>query len=125
MDFLKLYYSSHQDGCSCCHDHDEHDDFDGDFEDSEIILVDPETNEEFSFIFYDNFIFEDEEYCVLATREDEEDEESFSWLIMQYSCDEDGEESLISLDEEDEDRIYAVYEAMLDEMDEDEENEED
>ena len=61
MDFLKLYYSSHQDGCSCAHDHDEHDDFDDDFEDSEIILVDPETNEEFSFIFYDNFIFEDEE----------------------------------------------------------------
>ena len=123
MDFLKLYYSSHQDGCSCCDG--DHDDFDGDFEDSEIILIDPETNEEFSFIFYDNFIFEDEEYCVLATREDEDDEESFSWLIMQYSCDEDGEESLISLDEEEEDRIYAVYEAMLDEMDEDEENEED
>ena len=43
---------------------------------------------------------------------------------MQYSCDEDGEEALISLDEEDEDRIYAVYEAILDEMDEEEENEE-
>ena len=47
-----------------------------------------------------------------------------SWLIMKYSCDEDGEESLISLETEDEDRIYAVYEAILDEMDEDEENEE-
>ena len=124
MDFLKLYYSPNHEGCSCGHGHGDHDDFDGSFEDSEIILVDPETNEEFAFIFYDNFVFEDEEYCVLVTNEDEEDEESFSWLIMQYSCDEDGEEALISLDEEDEDRIYAVYEAILDEMDEEEENEE-
>ncbi|MDD4324616.1 MAG: DUF1292 domain-containing protein, partial [Eubacteriales bacterium] len=89
----------------------------------EIVLIDPDTNEEFSFIFYDNFVFEDEEYCVLVTQDDEDDEESFSWLIMKYSCDEAGEESLVSLDEEDEDRIYAVYEAMLDEMDEDEEDE--
>ena len=103
MDFLKLYYNSHHDGCAHgdSDDHDDHDAFDDAFEDAEIILVDPETNEEFSFIFYDNFVFEDEEYCVLITREDEEDEEAFSWLIMQYSCDEDGEESLISLDEED------------------------
>ncbi len=130
MDFLRPYYNSHHDCCSGddSHNHDEHDVFDEAFEDAEIILIDPETNEEFSFIFYDNFVFEDEEYCVLITREDEEDEadaeDSFSWLIMQYSCDEDGEESLVSLDEENEDRIYAVYEAMLDEMDEDEVNEE-
>ncbi len=125
MDIFKLYLNSHNDGCSCGNSHDDLD-FDEAFEDAEIILIDPDTNEEFSFIFYDNFVFEDEEYCVLVTKddEDEDDEEAFSWLIMKYSCDEDGEESLISLETEDEDRIYAVYEAILDEMDEDEENEE-
>ena len=126
MDFFKFYYGPDKQGCDCGDSHDTGAEAmdDAYADEAEIVLVDPDTGEEFAFILYDNFVLDSEEYCVLVAP-DEEDEEGFSWIIMQYTVDDDGEEILMSLAEEDEDRVYAAYEAILDELAEDEEYGED
>jgi hypothetical protein len=80
-------------------------------------MTDTETGEEYSFNVADDFVFEDEHYCVLVTL-DENDPEM---IIAKVVPMEDGTEGLMSLDDAEYDRVYAEYERICEEeTDEDE-----
>jgi hypothetical protein len=98
-------------GCDCCGQDDESGE-------SVITMTDTETGEEYQFSIADDFIFEDEHYCVLVTMDDEEDPEM---IITKVVTLEDGSEGLMSLDDAEYDRVYAEYERICEEeTDEDE-----
>jgi len=84
-----------------------------------ITMTDTETGEEYTFIIADDFSIEDEHYCVLVTM-DEKDPEL---VITKVVTLEDGSEGLMSLDDEEYDRVYAEYERLCEE-DEDEDADE-
>jgi hypothetical protein len=97
-------------GCGSCGGDEE-------FGESTITMTDTETGEEYSFNVADDFIFEDEHYCVLVTL-DENDPEM---IIAKVVPMEDGTEGLMSLDDAEYDRVYAEYERICEEeTDEDE-----
>lgn len=107
-----------EESCSCCGG--------GDGEDDEnsgegvITMTDTETGEEYTFIIADDFSIEDEHYCVLVTT-DEKDPEL---VITKVVTLEDDSEGLMSLDDEEYDRVYAEYERLCEE-DDDEDTDED
>jgi hypothetical protein len=85
-----------------------------------ITMTDTETGEEYTFIIADDFSIEDDQYCVLVTM-DEKDPEL---VITKVVTLEDGSEGLMSLDDEEYDRVYAEYERLCEE-DDDEDADED
>jgi hypothetical protein len=102
-------------GCDSCGDNE-------DFGESVITMTDTETGEEYNFTVADDFIFEEEHYCVLVTMDDESDPEM---VITKVVAMEDGSEGLMSLDDAEYDRIYAEYERICEEeTDEDEDSDE-
>lgn len=100
------------DGCEC-----EHDDEAGE---TTITMSDAEGNE-YEFMLYDEIQFNDETYLLLLTI-DEEDPEL---VIVKVVESEDGNDSLMSVDEEEFDLVFAEYERLCDEEEDDEEYEED
>lgn len=97
--------------CDCCSDGENHGD-------SVITMTDTETGEEYTFSLADDFVFEDEHYCVLVTLDEENDPEM---IITRVVTMEDGSEGLMSLDDVEYDRVYAEYERICEEdTDEDE-----
>jgi hypothetical protein len=102
------------DSCGCgCEGHDHN---------STITMTDTETGEEYTFALVDDFLFEDEHYCVLVSTDDENDPEM---VIARVVTMEDGSEGLMSLDEDEHERVYAEYERIIEEeADEDEDDEE-
>jgi hypothetical protein len=85
---------------------------------SVITMTDTETGEEYTFTLADDFVFEDEHYCVLVTLDEENDPEM---IITRVVTMEDGSEGLMSLDDAEYDRVYAEYERICEEdTDEDE-----
>lgn len=116
-DWIKRLYAPCEEGC-CCHDH-HHDEEEGDFdEDMMIEIVDPETNEKFEFFFADQFEYQDQDYCVLVT-----DEEEPQYVIAKLVEGEDGDSYVETLDDECDD-IYEAYEKILEEEFEEEGEEE-
>ncbi|MCK9252109.1 MAG: DUF1292 domain-containing protein [Clostridiaceae bacterium] len=107
--------NNEQDGCSCgcdCgHDHDHGS--------GVITMTDTETGEEYSFVLADDFVYQDEHYCVLITAD--EDEEEPEMVITRVVTMDDGTEGLMSLDDDEYDRVYAEYERLCEEDEEDEE----
>lgn len=88
-----------------------------------ITMTDTETGEEYSFYIADDFIFEDEHYCVLVPVENENDPEM---VITKVVAMDDGSEGLMSLDDAEYDKVYAEYMRLCEEgTDEDEDDEED
>ncbi len=100
-------------GCSGCdHDHDH------DFGGSTIVMTDAETGEEFSFELIDDFVFQDEHYCVLVTTDLQDPE----MVITRVVTMDDGSEGLVSLDDAEYDLVYAEYERLCEEYDEEEDD---
>jgi hypothetical protein len=98
--------------CDCDHEHGE----------SVITMTDTETGEEYSFYVADDFVFEDEHYCVLVPVENEDEPEM---VITKVVTMDDGSEGLMSLDDTEYDRVYAEYVRLCEEgIDEDEDDEE-
>lgn len=107
--------NNEQDGCSCgCDCGHEHDHGSG-----VITMTDTETGEEYSFVLADDFVYQDEHYCVLITAD--EDEEEPEMVITRVVTMDDGTEGLMSLDDDEYDRVYAEYERLCEEDEEDEE----
>ncbi len=98
-------------GCDCGHDHDHGS--------GVITMTDTETGEEYSFVLADDFVYQDEHYCVLITAD--EDEEEPEMVITRVVTMDDGTEGLMSLDDDEYDRVYAEYERLCEEDEEDEE----
>ena len=96
-------------GCDCGHDHDHGT--------GVITMTDTETGEEYSFVLADDFMFQDEHYCVLITAD--EDEEEPEMVITRVVTMDDGTEGLMSLDDDEYDRVYAEYERLCEEDEED------
>jgi hypothetical protein len=87
-----------------------------------ITMTDTETGEEYSFTLEDDFVFEDEHYCVLVSTDTAKEPEM---IIAKVVAMEDGSEGLMSLDDAEYDRVYAEYERICEEdTDEDEDDEE-
>ena len=82
-------------------------------------MTDTETGEEYSFVLADDFVYQDEHYCVLITAD--EDEEEPEMVITRVVTMDDGTEGLMSLDDDEYDRVYAEYERLCEEDEEDEE----
>ena len=101
------------DDCDCDHDHD----MEGE---TTITMSDAEGNE-YEFMLYDEMQLNEETYLLLLTM-DEEDPEL---VIVKVVESEDGNDSLMSVDEEEFDMVFAEYERLCDEEEEDEEYEED
>ncbi len=99
--------------CECEHDHD----VDGE---TTITMSDADGNE-YEFMLYDEMQFNEETYLLLLTM-DEEDPEL---VIVKVVESEDGNDSLMSVDEEEFDLVFAEYERLCDEEEDDEEYEED
>jgi|LSQX01.2.fsa_nt_gb hypothetical protein len=100
-------------GCSGCdHDHDQ------DFGTSTIVMTDAETGEEFVFELVDDFVYQDEHYCVLVTVEEDEPE----MVITRVVTMDDGSEGLVSLDDSEYDLVYTEYERLCEEYDEEEDD---
>lgn len=118
-DYQPMYMAEDEhDGCCCCEEGvDEL--FD---EDSYVVLTDTETGEDYSFIMADTFSYEDEEYCVLVDPQ-EGDEDEMSLFFMKFVVGDDGEEVLVGLEDDEDDRVYEAYQALLEEVDDEEESE--
>ncbi|MBP8989064.1 MAG: DUF1292 domain-containing protein [Clostridia bacterium] len=86
-----------------------------------ITMIDTETGEEYTFELVDDFVFEDEHYCVLVPADENQEPEI---VITRIVTMDDGTEGLMSLDDEEYDRVYEAY-ARLCEEDENEEADED
>ena len=102
-------------GCDCGHDHDHGT--------GVITMTDTETGEEYSFVLADDFMFQDEHYCVLITAD--EDEEEPEMVITRVVTMDDGTEGLMSLDDDEYDRVYTESERLCEEDEEDEEEDDD
>jgi hypothetical protein len=100
-------------GCESCGD----DDMAG----SVITMTDTETGEEYSFTLEDDFVFEDEHYCVLVSTDLQKEPEM---IIAKVVTMEDGSEGLMSLDDAEYDRVYAEYERICEEDTDEDEDEE-
>lgn len=89
---------------------------------SMIVMTDMETGEEFTFELADDFIFEDEHYCILVTPDDDPEPEMVITRVVKMD---DGTDGLMSLDDERYDRVYEAYERFCeDEADEEADSEE-
>jgi len=100
-------------GCDCgCEGHDE------DLGETTITMTDAEGNE-FEFMLYDEVLYNEETYLLLLTL-DEEDPEL---VIVKVVMGEDGTDSLMSVDEEEFDNVFAEYERLCEEEEDDEEYE--
>ncbi|MDW7655542.1 MAG: DUF1292 domain-containing protein [Bacillota bacterium] len=100
------------DGCGEGHDHGT----------GVITMTDTETGQEYSFILADDFMYQDEHYCVLVTADDKDQEPEM--VITRVVTMEDGTEGLMSLDDDEYDQVYAEYERLCEEDDEEEDDEE-
>lgn len=98
------------------HKHDEHDENE---EQTTITMTDSEGNE-YEFMIYDELIYKEETYLLLLTLDDEEPE----LVIVKVILSQDGADSLMSVDEDEFDEVFAEYERLCDEEEEDEELEE-
>ncbi len=85
-------------------------------------MTDTETGQEYSFIMADDFIYQDEHYCVLVTADDNDQEPEM--VITRVVTMEDGTEGLMSLDDDEYDQVYAEYERLSEEDDEEEDDDE-
>lgn len=88
---------------------------------SVITMTDTETGQEYKFDLIDDFIFQDEHYCVLVSADDDQEPEM---VITRVVTMEDGTEGLMSLDDDEYDRVYAEYDRLCEEDDEEEDDEE-
>jgi uncharacterized protein YrzB (UPF0473 family) len=89
---------------------------------SMIVMTDMETGEEYTFELADDFIFEDEHYCILVTPDDAPEPEMVITRVVKMD---DGTDGLMSLDDERYDRVYEAYERFCeDEADEEADGEE-
>jgi hypothetical protein len=77
-------------------------------------MTDTETGEEYSFVLADDFVYQDEHYCVLITAD--EDEEEPEMVITRVVTMDDGTEGLMSLDDDEYDRVYANTSASVRKM---------
>lgn len=108
--------------CGGCHDTSCHGDEMLSDEDAIIELVDPESGETFEFYYADNFDFNGESFCVLVTMDEDEPE----YLIARLVDDPSGDVMVETLTEEDDiDAIYDAYDALLEELFDEEGEEED
>ena len=101
-------------GCDCCggeHNHGA----------GVITMTDTETGKEYSFELADDFIYQDEHYCVLVTSDKDQEPEM---VITRVVTMDDGTEGLMSLDDDDYDRVYAEYERLCEEDDDEDEDDE-
>ncbi len=105
-------------GCDCGHDHGHEG---HDHEHARIVMTDTETGKEYAFQVEDMFDFEDNRYFVLVTEDSEEPELVITKVIEM----EDGSEGLVSLDEDESERVYAEYDRLCDEAEEDDGDDED
>ncbi len=105
---LKMDCNGECEGCSGCDDMD-----------NIITLKDEETGEEFEFAYIDKFDFNNKNYCVLLTMEDDPE-----MVIFEEIEGEDGEITIASLDEADEDPVYDYYDSLCDEYFDDEDESE-
>ncbi len=92
-------------------------DDDEDMEDVEIItMIDEETDESFSFMVAYDFTLDDDLYHVLISMDDEEPIALFARKIEL----EDGSLGYETVDEDEFPRVFAEYERLCEEMDEEE-----
>ncbi|MDO5733629.1 MAG: DUF1292 domain-containing protein [Eubacteriales bacterium] len=121
-----LFFAPHDDcacGCGCSHDENPAEQSPEEFlevvfEDSEMIEIVDEDGEKYEFYVVDEFDFEDNDYCVMMTRED-----PFEFLIAKIEDDESGESFLVTLEEDEEDAVYAYYDELLENSTDDEDEE--
>jgi uncharacterized protein YrzB (UPF0473 family) len=99
------------DCCDCGHDHD-HGDTDSE---TTITMTDAEGNE-YEFMLYDEFDYKEETYLLLMTLDDKEPE----LVIVKVVEGDDDNDSLMSVDDEEYDEVFAEYQRLCDEEDEDE-----
>lgn len=97
---MKLDCDQNCEGCSGCDE----------IDDSIITLTDTETGEQFQFEFVDSFDYEDKEYAVLLTLDEDPE-----MVIAQLIEGEDGDFDILTLDDEEADPIYDYYDSLLDE----------
>ncbi len=106
------------DGDHCCDDDDccgcEKEDFDGE---TTITMTDAEGNE-YEFMLFDEFDYKDETYLLLMTLEDEEPE----LVIVKVVESDDDNDSLVSVDEDEYDEVFAEYQRLCEEEDDDEDD---
>lgn len=101
--------------CDCEESHKHYDEESMDVEETIITMVDAETNEEYKFVLADEFDYKGNVYYVLVTEDDEDPE-----LVITKVADMDGEEALMSLDEEEADEIYAEYDRLCEDLEQEE-----
>lgn len=94
-------------GCDCGHEGHDHGE-------GIITMTDTETGESYTFAIADDFAFEDDHYCVLVTVDNERDPEMIIAKVVKL---EDDSEGLMSLDDDEYDRVYAEYERLCEEED--------
>lgn len=102
------------DDCDCCGSH-EHD-MNGE---TTITMTDAEGNE-YEFMLYDEIDYNNESYLLLITSDEEEPE----LVIVKVVPGEDGNDALMSVDEDEYDRVFAEYERICEEEEEDEDGSE-
>lgn len=86
-----------------------------------ITMTDAETGQEYTFQLVDDFVYQDEHYCVLVTADDDQEPEM---VITRVVTMEDGTEGLMSLDDDEYDRVYAEFDRLCEEADEEEDDDE-
>ena len=97
-------------GCDCGHEHNGT---------GIITMTDTETGEEYAFVLADDFMYDDQHYCVLVTAEQEQEPEM---VITRVVTMEDGTEGLMSLEDDEYDRVYTEYERLCEEDADEEED---
>jgi uncharacterized protein YrzB (UPF0473 family) len=109
-------------GCDCNCDEDGSCDCDHSAEGEETTIVMTDSDgKEYEFMLYDEIQYNEETYLLLLTRDDEDPE----LVIVKVVEGEDGNDSLVSVDEEEFDQVFAEYECLCDETQEDEDDDED
>lgn len=101
--------------CGCGHDHDD-EDTNGE---TTITMTDAEGNE-YEFMLYDEIEYKDDTYLLLITLDEEEPE----LVIVKVVPGEDGNDALMSVDEEEYDKVFAEYERICEEEEENEDDSE-
>lgn len=96
------------DGCEGC---------EGGADDTVITLVDKESGESFEFAYVDSFDFNEKNYCVLLTLNEDPE-----MLIAEEIEDENGEITIATIDEEEADPIYDYYDSLCEEFIDDEDD---
>jgi hypothetical protein len=115
-DEIKNNHNCEDEGCSCGHDHAEHDGCDCGCEEVPMVYLEREDGTEVGLPIVASFEYKDVEYVVV---DDEDEEASYIFSIAE----ENGEEVLVPVSDEMFDEVSAVYDKLMEEEFDDEDEE--